>query len=301
MDSVHNGGQIFEIFSRRFCGSFSFTLSGKLIFPVSVFPFVRFTFPFRFFLRELLLFSTIFVLMFFFFLERGEKRDCEVLSVFDVFLLFFDHFLLLWGTARIYRIKVRPLQKQTMMPQVSLWKTDVTILNVVSTYYDELQQIVSSDDASSQRVQFSSTTRNPDMSNFQNLWEIKFKGSRGFPNQSLIFGILSFVYTSMPFTCCIVRVWRVSGARLIHFLRNWGEQRTPGASSSLCVYATDKFWFAANGMQTVCRWCSAGSQSRPHIRALGLRTICHTRVYEVLHAWGVYFKWALQEIPYTSI
>ncbi len=36
---------------------------------------------------------------------------------------------------------------------------------------------------------------------------------------------------------------------------------------------TDKYWFVANGMRTIRRRRSAGSQSHPHIRAFGLRTV----------------------------
>ncbi len=38
--------------------------------------------------------------------------------------------------------------------------------------------------------------------------------------------------------------------------------------------------FMRNGMRTVRRWSSAGSQSGPHIRAFGSRTIWRARVYE---------------------
>ncbi len=79
---------------------------------------------------------------------------------------------------------------------------------------------------------------------------------------------------------------------VINFPRTWGEQRIPGAWKGhpvhpfLFVFAqkTDKFRFTATGMPTVCRRCSAGSQSHPHILwfASGLRTIRHTRVYEAL-------------------
>ncbi len=37
---------------------------------------------------------------------------------------------------------------------------------------------------------------------------------------------------------------------------------------------TDIFRFTANGMQTVHRWRSTCSQSYPHIRAIGLQTVC---------------------------
>ncbi len=52
----------------------------------------------------------------------------------------------------------------------------------------------------------------------------------------------------------------------------------------LFVFAqkTDKFWFAVNGMRTVREWRSAGSQSRLHIPAFGLRTIGCARVYEAV-------------------
>ncbi len=89
---------------------------------------------------------------------------------------------------------------------------------------------------------------------------------------------LSVVYTSVPLTHCAICVRRVSGAWLINFPRTWSEQgtpwcmeRTPGASSSLCVCA--KFWFATNSMRTVCGWRSAGSQCCPHIRAFGSQTV----------------------------
>ncbi len=36
---------------------------------------------------------------------------------------------------------------------------------------------------------------------------------------------------------CAIRVRRIFGARLINFPQSWGEQRTPGTSSSLCVHA----------------------------------------------------------------
>ncbi len=45
---------------------------------------------------------------------------------------------------------------------------------------------------------------------------------------------------------------------------------------------TDKFWFAANGMQTIHGQHSAGSQSHPHIHAFGSQTIRPTHVYEAL-------------------
>ncbi len=56
-------------------------------------------------------------------------------------------------------------------------------------------------------------------------------------------------------------------------------ERTRGASTSLCVRAkTDKFQFA----QTICRWRSAGLQSRPHIHVFDLQTTRRTCVYEAL-------------------
>ncbi len=61
---------------------------------------------------------------------------------------------------------------------------------------------------------------------------------------------------SAPLTHCAICARRVFGARLINFLRTWGEQRTPGAWKGhpaypvLFVFAqkTDKFQFTANGM-----------------------------------------------------
>ncbi len=92
---------------------------------------------------------------------------------------------------------------------------------------------------------------------------------------------LSFVYTSAPLTRCALRMWRASSARLINFLRTWGEQRTPGEWKGhpthpvLFVFAlrTDKFLFVANGMRTICGWRCTDLQSRPHICAFGSRTI----------------------------
>ncbi len=58
-------------------------------------------------------------------------------------------------------------------------------------------------------------------------------------------------------------------------------ERTPGASSSLCVHAKNRQilvhseWYANRS-----GWRSTGSQSHPHIRAFGSRTIRHARVYE---------------------
>ncbi len=60
-------------------------------------------------------------------------------------------------------------------------------------------------------------------------------------------------------------------------------ERTPDISSSLYVPTKNQQslgrgeWYA-----TVCKWCSAGSQSRPHIRAFSSRTIRRARVYEAL-------------------
>ncbi len=70
----------------------------------------------------------------------------------------------------------------------------------------------------------------------------------------------NFVYTSVPFTRCTIRMRRISGTWLINFPRTRGEQRTPGAWKQhlahpvLFVFSqkTDKFWFVANGMWTVC-------------------------------------------------
>ncbi len=50
----------------------------------------------------------------------------------------------------------------------------------------------------------------------------------------------NLVYTSAPLTRCAVRILRIFGAWLINFLRTWGEQRTPGASGSLCVHAKNR-------------------------------------------------------------
>ncbi len=74
----------------------------------------------------------------------------------------------------------------------------------------------------------------------------------------------------------------VFGAPLINFPRTWGEQRTPDAwkvylaHPVLFVFTqkTDKFWFAANRMRTVCGWCSAGLQSHPYIRAFSSQAVC---------------------------
>ncbi len=52
---------------------------------------------------------------------------------------------------------------------------------------------------------------------------------------SLFLSPLSFVYTNALLMCCAIRVRRISDAGLINFSWTWGEQRTPGASSSLCV------------------------------------------------------------------
>ncbi len=82
---------------------------------------------------------------------------------------------------------------------------------------------------------------------------------------------------------CAVRMWYVSGVWFINFTWTWGEQRTPDAWKEhpahpvffMFAQKTNKFWFAVNGiMWIVCGWCSAGSESHPHIRAFGLRTIC---------------------------
>ncbi len=108
---------------------------------------------------------------------------------------------------------------------------------------------------------------------------------------------LNFVYTSTSLTHYAVHMRRVFGAWLINLLRTWGEQRTPGAwkghrriGFSLCSRKkTTNF-----SMRTVCRWCSAGLQSHPHIRAFGSRTIRHTRVYEAL-----LFVTTLSESPIT--
>ncbi len=40
---------------------------------------------------------------------------------------------------------------------------------------------------------------------------------------------------SVPLMRCAIRVRCVSDVQLINFPQTWGEQRTPGASSSLCV------------------------------------------------------------------
>ncbi len=90
----------------------------------------------------------------------------------------------------------------------------------------------------------------------------------------------SFVYTSAPLTRCAICVRRISGVWLIISLRTWGEQRTLGAWKGhpghlvLFVFAqkTDKFWFAMNGMWTIRRQRSTGSQSHPHICAFGSQT-----------------------------
>ncbi len=76
--------------------------------------------------------------------------------------------------------------------------------------------------------------------------------------------------------------------RLINFPRTWGKQRAPGvwkghpAHPVLFVFMQkiNKFWFTATGMRIICGWRNAGSQSHLHIRAFGLRTIRHVRVYE---------------------
>ncbi len=68
---------------------------------------------------------------------------------------------------------------------------------------------------------------------------------------------------------------------LINFQWTWGEQRTPGAWKGhsahpvllVFVQKTDKFWFVANSMRTIRGWRRTGSQSLPHIRAFGLRTV----------------------------
>ncbi len=97
--------------------------------------------------------------------------------------------------------------------------------------------------------------------------------------------------------CCTVCVWRISGTQLINFPQTWDEQRRPSAwkghlaHTVLFVFAQkiDKFWFAANSMQTICGRRSAGLQSHPHIRAFGSRTIWHTRLYEAL-GWSTSFN-----------
>ncbi len=68
------------------------------------------------------------------------------------------------------------------------------------------------------------------------------------------------------------------GVQSINFLRTWGEERTPGAwrciQFSLCSRKkTNKFWVVANSMRTIRKQRSADLQSRPNIRAFGLRTI----------------------------
>ncbi len=109
--------------------------------------------------------------------------------------------------------------------------------------------------------------------------------------------LLNLVYMSAPLTRCAVCVRWVFGVRLINFPRTWGEQRTPGAWKRHLVHPvlfvfvqqTDKFQFAANGMRTIRRWCSAGTQSHPHIRAFSSRAVCepfsalvYIRLYIVL-------------------
>ncbi len=92
----------------------------------------------------------------------------------------------------------------------------------------------------------------------------------------------NLLYTSAPLTHYTIHMWRVFSAWLINFLQTSGEQRTRGAwkgypgHSVFFVVAQkmDKFQFAVNGMQTVCGWHSAGSQSCLHIRAFGLRMVC---------------------------
>ncbi len=60
------------------------------------------------------------------------------------------------------------------------------------------------------------------------------------------------------------------GACLNNFSWTWGEQRTFGAWKGHSAHPVlfVLFWFVANGMQTICRWRSACSQSHPHICAL---------------------------------
>ncbi len=88
------------------------------------------------------------------------------------------------------------------------------------------------------------------------------------------------IHECAAYTLCIC-MRSVFAARLINFPRTWGEQRTPGAWKGhpahpvffVFTQKTDKFQYAANGMQTIRGWRSIGSQSRPHIRSFGLRTI----------------------------
>ncbi len=106
--------------------------------------------------------------------------------------------------------------------------------------------------------------------------------------------------------CCAIRVRcavcirHVSGAELINFLRTWGEQRTSGAWKGppahpvLSVFApkTEKFRFAANGMQTVRIKHSKGSQSHPHIRAFGSQTVCEWFANYSAHSYIRGFRFA---------
>ncbi len=116
--------------------------------------------------------------------------------------------------------------------------------------------------------------------------------------------VLNLVYTSAPLTRCTVRMRRVFGARLIYFLRTWGEQRTPGAWKGhlahpvLFVFAqkTNKFWFAGN----VCGQRRTGLQSHPHICAFGSQTIRRARVYEALTIHRdvvIVHNWEYQCVP----
>ncbi len=97
------------------------------------------------------------------------------------------------------------------------------------------------------------------------------------------------MYTSVPLTCCTIRVRHVFDVQLINFTRTWGEQRTPGAWKRHLAHPV-LFVFAQNptnfGLwQMVCEpfaWHSTGSQSRSHICAFGSRTIQRACVYKAL-------------------
>ncbi len=73
----------------------------------------------------------------------------------------------------------------------------------------------------------------------------------------------------------VICVRRISSAQLINFHKPEASRGHP-AHPVLFVFTqkSDKFWFTANGMRTVCGWRSAGLQSHPHIHTFGSQTIC---------------------------
>ncbi len=94
---------------------------------------------------------------------------------------------------------------------------------------------------------------------------------------------LNVVYTSVQLTHCAVHMRCIFSAWLINFPWAWGEQRTPGASSSLCVCA--KNWQISVRGEWYAN-CFRTALHRFAVPSTHTRIWWTARVYEALGCFG---------------